>query len=54
MSAENDNRLPPRLVPIVGFVSELGAVTFTRPEWRPALARADAEVIDFPNDPREA
>lgn len=42
--AENDNTpLPPRrarLVPIVGFVGEGGAVTITHPTWRPSPAGA--------------
>ena len=55
----NDNRhplrhLPVRGVPIIGFVGDDGAVTITDPAWRPAPQSGPAEILTFPNDPREA
>ncbi len=51
MLAANDNAAPAaRLVPIVGWVTDDGQVTLSG-AWRPSPA---VEILDFPNDPREA
>lgn len=50
----NDNRHPPRVVPIIGFVGDDGAVTIIDPTWRPAPQSGPAEILAFPNAPQEA
>ena len=35
MTAENDNRPPPRVIPIIGYVADDGEVTITRPDLLP-------------------